>query len=256
MMELLKVLVCIPFLLYSCYSDIKTRRVSNSLWPVMLVAGLPFIIYDMLNYGYPYIIRMVLSFGFIFLFVYILFQLNAFGGADAKVIMVISIIIPTFPTIYMSGQAFPIQGIPPINLFAFSVFGNSILLTVIIPIGLFLYNLTQIPIHEIPKKPGYLFVGYKSRVSDLKNRHIRLMDVYERTDEGVVSHFTKTGTKPDDDVIHELKEYVDKGLINERVWIMPELPFMIPITAGFITAVVFGDLIFYITQKYLVMPVF
>ncbi|MGP8337017.1 MAG: A24 family peptidase C-terminal domain-containing protein [Methanosarcinaceae archaeon] len=253
MMELIKVLICIPFLLYSCYSDIKTRRVSNNVWPVMLAAGLPFIIYNILIYGFPYFIRMMLSFAFIFVFVYVLFQLNAFGGADAKLIMVISIIIPTFPVIYMSGQVFPLQGVPPINLFAFSVFSNSVLLTIIVPIGLFLYNLTHVPVHEIAKKPGYLFVGYKSRVSGLKNKHIKLMDVYERTDEDVVSHFTRVGTKPDDDVVNKLKGYVDKGLINEKVWVMPELPFMIPITAGFITAVVFGDLIFYFTQKYLVM---
>jgi preflagellin peptidase FlaK len=37
------------------------------------------------------------------------------------------------------------------------------------------------------------------------------------------------------------------------VWITPGLPFMIPITAGFITAVVFGDLIFYITMKFMMM---
>ncbi|HJH32385.1 MAG TPA: peptidase A24 [Methanosarcinaceae archaeon] len=253
MMELLKVLVCIPFLLYSCYSDIKTRRVSNNVWPVMFAAGLPFIIYDLLNYGFPYFIRMVLSFAFIFAFVYVLFQLNAFGGADAKVIMVISIIIPTFPAIYMPGQAFPIHGVPPINLFAFSVFGNSVLLSIIVPIGLFLYNLTQVSVHEMLKKPGYMFVGYKSSVPGLKDRHIRLMDVYGRTDEGVISHFTWVGAEPDHDVIHELEGYIEKGFIDEKVWVTPGLPFMIPITAGFVTAVVFGDLIFNFTLKYLVM---
>ncbi|MCL7410902.1 MAG: A24 family peptidase C-terminal domain-containing protein [Methanosarcinaceae archaeon] len=253
MLELLKVLVCMPFLLYSCYSDIKTRRVSNTVWPVMLAAGLPFIIYDLLTCGFPYFVHMVLSFAFIFGFVYILFQLNAFGGADAKIMMVISIIFPVFPVIHIFDQILPLQGIPLINLFAFSVFSNSVLLTIIVPIGLFLYNLAHVPIREMPKKLGYMFVGYKSKVFDLKDRHIRLMDVYERTDKGVVSHFTRGGTELDNDVVHELEEYVEKGFIDEKVWITPGLPFMIPITAGFITAVVFGDLIFYFTLKYLVM---
>lgn len=252
MMELLKVLVCMPFLLYSCYSDIKTRRVANEVWPVMLAAGLPFIIYDILTRGFPYLVHMVLSFAFIFAFVYMLFQLNAFGGADAKVMMVIAIIIPAFPMIDFFETMLPLQGVPLINMFAFSVFGNSVLLTVIVPIGLFLYNMTNVPIREIPKKIGYMFVGYKSKVSDLKDRHIRLMDVYERTDDGVVPHFTRGGTELDDDVVHELEEYVDKGFIDEKVWVTPGLPFMIPITAGFITAVVFGDLIFYFTLNFLV----
>ena len=253
MMELLKVLVCIPFLLYSCYSDIKTRRVSNTVWPVMLAAGLPFIVYDLLNRGFPYLVHTILSFVFIFAFVYVLFQLNAFGGADAKIMMVISIIFPAFPMINFFGTMLPFQGVPLINLFAFSVFGNSVLLTIIVPIGLFLYNLTHVPVREMPKKLGYMFVGYKSKVSDLKDRHIRLMNVYERTDDGVVSHFTRGGTELDDDVIHELEEYVDKGFIDEKVWVTPGLPFMIPITAGFFTAVVFGDLIFYFTLNYLVI---
>ena len=253
MMELLKVLVCMPFLLYSCYSDIKTRRVSNTVWPIMLAAGLPFIMYDLLTRGFLYLIHMLLSFAFIFAFVYILFQLNAFGGADAKIMMVISIIIPAFPVIDLFGTMMPLQGVPLIDLFAFSVFGNSVLLTIIVPIGLFLYNLAHVPIREMPKKLGYMFVGYKSRVSDLKDKHIRLMDVYKRTDNGVVLHFTRGGTELDNDVVHELEEYVDKGFIDEKVWVTPGLPFMIPITAGFITAVVFGDLIFYFTLNYLVM---
>jgi len=253
MMELLKVLVCMPFLLYSCYSDIKTRRVANEVWPIMLAVGLPFLIYDLLTRGFPYLLHMVLSFAFIFAFVYILFQLNAFGGADAKIMMVISIIIPAFPMIELFGQMLPLQGVPPINLFAFIVFTNSVLLTIIVPIGLFLYNMTHVPVREMPKKLGYMFVGYKSKVSDLKDRHIRLMDVYERTGDGVVSHFTRGGTELDNDVINELEGYVDKGFIDEKIWVTPGLPFMIPITAGFITAVVFGDLIFYFTLNYLVM---
>ena len=253
MMELLKVLVCMPFLLYSCYSDIKTRRVSNNVWPMMLAAGLPFIIYDLLSRGYPYLIHMVLSFAFIFGFVYILFQLNAFGGADAKVMMVIAIIIPAFPIIDFFGTMLPIQGVPLINLFAFSVFGNSVLLTVIIPIGLFLYNLTHVPVREMPKKLGYMFVGYKSKVSDLKDRHIRLMNVYERTNDGVISHFVRGGNELSGDTIRELEGYVDNGFIDENVWVTPGLPFMLPITAGFITAVVFGDMIFHFTLNYLIM---
>jgi preflagellin peptidase FlaK len=253
MMDLLKVLVCLTFLLYSCYSDIKTRLVSNKLWSFMLAAGSVFIIHDLLTYGTSHLIRMFLSFIFIFVFVYFLFQLNTFGGADAKVLMVISIIIPTFPVLHVLGYDLPLHTIPPINLFTFSVFGNAVILTIIVPFGLFLYNLTRVPFHKMLRKPWYLFLGYKCPVSSLRDGHMRLMEIYEKIGNDVVSRFTRGGTLIDEAVIQELEKYVDKGLIDEKVWVTPGFPFMIPITAGFITAVVFGDLIFYLTLKHLMM---
>jgi len=253
MIGLLKVLACMPFLLYSCYSDIKTRRVSNRVWPLMLAAGSVFVIHDLLTYGVPHLIRMVLSFVFIFVFVYILFLLNAFGGADAKVLMVISIIIPTFPIIRIYDHVLPLMSVPPINLFTFSVFGNAVILTVIVPIGLFFYNLTQLSLTGMLKKPWYMFIGYRCPVSRLKDGHIRMIEVYEQIGDSVTSRYTRGGTVIEDDTIEELDGWVQKGLIEERVWVTPGLPFMIPITAGFITAVVFGDLIFYMTLKFFLM---
>ncbi|MBN1133948.1 MAG: prepilin peptidase [Methanosarcinaceae archaeon] len=253
MLDLLKVLVCMLFLLYSCYSDIKTRRISNKIWSVMLAVGSVFIIHDILKDGTSHIIHMFLSFIFIFVFVYLLFRLNSFGEDEAKVLMFIFLIIPTFPKINVFGYNLPLDAIPPTNLFTFSVLGNAVILTVIVPFGLFLYNLTQVPIREIFRKIWYLFLGYRYPVSRLRNGHIRLVEVYEKIGNEVVSRFTRDGTLIDEAVIQELEEYVDKGLIDEKVWVTLGLPFMIPITAGFATAVVFGDLIFYMTIKYLMI---
>jgi len=55
----------------------------------------------------------------------------------------------------------------------------------------------------------------------------------------------------DEDTITTIKEYDKKGLIEKRVWVTPGLPFMIPITAGFISAVIYGDLIFQLTLYFL-----
>ncbi|NYT19272.1 MAG: peptidase A24 [Methanosarcinales archaeon] len=251
MIELLKVLVCAPFLIYACYSDIKTRRVTNGLWPKMLGAGAIFMAYDAFRYGIPYIKWTAISFILIFTFVYILFYMNAFGGADAKVLMVISIILPIYPAMELFGRQLPIYGVPPLNLFTFSVFGNSVILTIIVPIGLFLYNLTQPSLKDTLKKPHYMFVGYRSPVSKLDKPHIRLMESFEEVDNGVSKKFTTAGTKLDEDTISKMKKYAENGLIDERVWVTPGLPFMIPITAGFIAAVIYGDLIFQITLNFL-----
>ncbi|WP_445476123.1 A24 family peptidase C-terminal domain-containing protein [Methanococcoides methylutens] len=251
MIELLKVLVCAPFLIYACYSDIKTRRVTNSLWPKMLGAGAIFMIYDAFRYGIPYIKWTAISFILIFTFVYILFYMNAFGGADAKVLMVISLILPIYPAMDLFGQQLPIYGVPPLNLFTFSVFGNSVILTIIVPIGLFLYNLTQPSLKDTLKRPHYMFVGYRCPVSKIDKPHIRLMESFDEVENGVSKKFTTAGTKLDEDTISKIQKYAEKGLIDERVWVTPGLPFMIPITAGFIAAVIYGDLIFQITLNFL-----
>ncbi len=252
MIEILKVLACMPFLLYACYADIRTRRVANEVWVMMFGVGFIFIMHDLIIYGLPYLVRNILSFLFIFAFVYILFQFGAFGGADAKVLMVISLIIPTFPAIELASEQFPVNGVPPINLFAFSVFGNSVILTVIVPIGLFLYNLIKNP-YESLKRPLYMFIGYIMPVSKLEKGHFRMIDSYEKTKDGVKFRFTRSGTELSSEVISELKRYRKEGKIKDGVWITPGLPFMIPITAGFITAVVFGDLIFYLTMQFMMM---
>ncbi|WP_440952475.1 A24 family peptidase C-terminal domain-containing protein [Methanococcoides sp. FTZ1] len=251
MIELLKVLVCMPFLAYACYSDIKSRRVTNRLWPKMLGAGAIFILYDAYRFGIPYLKWTVISFILIFTFVYILFYLNAFGGADAKVLMVISLILPIYPAMELLGRQLPIFGVPALNLFTFSVFGNSVILTIIVPIGLFIYNLTQPSLKETLKKPHYMFIGYRCPVSKLDKPHIRLMETFEEDDNSVRNRFSTAGTKLDDEVVSRMQEYAEKGLIDERVWVTPGLPFMIPITAGFIAAVIYGDLIFQITLKFL-----
>lgn len=252
MIDLLKVLVCLPFLVYSCYSDIKTRRVSNKVWPVMLAAASPFIVYEMITFGLPYILRTLISFVVIFIFVYILFTIHAFGGADAKVLMVISIILPLFPKLSLNSTQLPLWGVPLLDLFTFSVFGNSVLLTVIVPLGLLFYNIVTVPPKELLKKPLYALIGYRQKIASLQEGHIRLIERYEETPDGVVSKFTRTGTSIDADTILKLKELHKKGSIGDYVWITPGLPFMIPITAGFLVAIVFGDIIFYLSLNYLV----
>ncbi|MCD4807707.1 MAG: prepilin peptidase [Methanococcoides sp.] len=251
MIELLKVLVCMPFLLYSCYSDIKTRRVTNKLWPIMLGVAAPLIIYDIARYGIPYVKWTLISFIFIFAFVYILFYFGAFGGADAKILMVISLILPIYPALELISYHLPVAGMPPIGLFTFSVFGNSVLLTVVVPLGLFLYNLTQPSLKDALKRPHYMFIGYRSLIKDLERPHIRLIEQYEENDGNVSHRFTTGGMQLDEDTIATMKEYDRKGLIEKRVWVTPGLPFMIPITAGFISAVIYGDLIFQLTLHFL-----
>ncbi len=246
MLDILKILFCIPFLLYSCYSDIKTRRVSNNVWLVMLAGGIFFVLYDISTSGISYLFRLLLSAGFIFVFVYLLFQIGTFGGADAKSLIVLSIILPTYPE-------FTLHKPPsPIDLFAFSILGNAVLLTIIIPVGLAVYNLIKMGLHI--DNPLYIFIGYKTKISQIANKHIRLIQDFEEINGEVKVRYKRGGTEIDDIVIKKLKKLSEKGLIKDEIWVTPKLPFMIPITIGFFVAIFYGDLIFELT-KYILFKI-
>ena len=245
MIDLLKLFVCIAFLLYSCYSDLRTRTVRNELWGVVIVAALPLVIADIVLYGKAYLLHTLVSVTSVYLFVYILFRLNAFGGADAKALIALSFIFPYFPDIAISGHELPLSGTPPLNIFAFSTLVNAVLLTIVVPLGILAYNLCTLSMHEILKRPFYLVVGYKCPVSGLRDRHIKLIENYIYKDGKVRQEFSRSGVVIDDSVMRRLEQLTSRGLIGDRVWVTPGLPFMIPITAGFISATLYGDMMFH-----------
>ena len=249
MLDILKILFCTPFLLYSCYSDIKTRRVTNDLWLIMLAGSVFFVLYDIWAYGFFYLHRLFISAGFIFVFVYILFQLGTFGGADAKSLIVLSIILPAYPAFQAFGYFFPLNK-PIVDLFAFGIFGNAVLLTIVVPIGLAIYNLTKMGLRI--DNLLYIFVGYKSKISDLANKHIKLIQNFEVINGEVKVRFKRGGVEINENTINELKTLLQKGLIKDEVWVTPGLPFMIPITLSFYVAIFYGDLIFELT-KYILL---
>lgn len=256
MIEILKILFCIPFLLYSCYSDLKYRRVSNRLWKYMLASGSVFVFYELFFGALPtftYLKALLLSSVLVFVSVYILFQFGAFGGGDAKGLIVLSILLPTYPVFEFLGTNYPLLGLPPIGLFTFTVLGNALLLTIIVPLGMFCYNLLHFS-PEMLKKPFYMFIGYRTPVSSLgEKEHLALLEKFEETEDGKIKRkYARAGLNFEANQHTELEIYVKKGLIENKVWVTPGLPFMFSITAGFIAAVFFGDLIFYLTLLFIV----
>ncbi len=249
MLDILKILFCTPFLLYSCYSDIKTRRVSNKLWLIMLAFGSVFAVYDIWNYGFPYLFWIIISTGFTFVFVYLLFQLGVFGGADAKSLIVLSIIFPVYPDFTIFNSAFPVHDPLPLfrDFFAFGIFENAVLLTIVVPLGLVLYNLSKLGLHI--DKPLYAFIGYKTKISELSNkRQIKLIEAFENNNNELKFSFKRGGVELNEEVINELMNASEKDLIKDDVWVTPGLPFMIPITLGFYVAAFYGDLITGLTK--------
>ncbi len=241
MFDILKLLFCAPFLTYSCYSDIKTRTVSNRVWKFMLAGAIPFLVYDIWASGIPYLWHIIVSTGIIFLITYILFFTGAFGGADAKALIILSLLFPVYP-------AFTLHK-PLLGLFSFSLLSNAVLLAAVVPISLALYN---IKMGSSLDNPLYIFIGYKSKISELANKHIRLIQQFEIVNDTVKFHFKPRGIEIDENIISELDDLSNRGLIGDKVWVTPGLPFMIPITIGFFVTAIYGDIVFEVA-RYLLM---
>jgi len=99
MILLIRILACLSFLLYASYSDFKEMTVPNNLWLCMAIIGLVLmpihivvagvnVINDFVIYILLVIIVSVLA--------YILFSIDAIGGADAKGIIAFIILVPEF----------------------------------------------------------------------------------------------------------------------------------------------------------------
>ena len=68
--------------------------------------------------------------------IYLLFQMGLiFGGADAKALMAIAILVPIQPAI----ADFPLRN--SLMPFSFVIFFNSLVLFLAIPLGIFIFNI-------------------------------------------------------------------------------------------------------------------
>jgi len=253
MIEIIRILYTIPFLLYSCYSDIKTRSVSNKVWKCMIIFGSVLVFYEILIGGISYLKALFLSGIIVFVSVYILFQLGAIGGGDAKGLIVLSILFPFYPVLHLSGVIYPLLGPPIIGLFTFTVLENALLMTTIVPLGMFCYNLLHFS-PEMLKKPFYMFIGYMIDMHSMENKeHLSLLEKFEVSGRGEIKKkFVWTRLDFDENHKPKIEEYIKKEFIEKEVWVTPGIPFMLSITAGFITAVALGDLVYYIVMRLLV----
>ncbi len=133
MIDLIAVIVSIVFLGYATYSDIKSRRVSNWVWRIMVLIAIPLLIPRLNAYT-------AVSIVFMSLFALLLYYMGLFlqrfgfkhglyGGADAKALISLSIMMPEWPV-----KSYPI-------FFSLSVLLIASLAALMVPLALFIYNM-------------------------------------------------------------------------------------------------------------------
>ncbi|MGI0132421.1 MAG: A24 family peptidase C-terminal domain-containing protein [Thermoplasmata archaeon] len=166
-----------------------------------------------------------------------LFELGLlYGGADAKALMVTGLLVPVAATpllpIPMAAQL-PLAVFP----FALTLLMNAAVLSILVPLGLGVRNLARGDF-EFPRG----FTGYRLDVRELPRHFVWLKDptfARDRTDEE-----REVETTAEDVALRRRQrdQLLAKGVA--RVWVTPQLPFIILLAAGAVSGLLAGNLLY------------
>lgn len=223
-LDITRLIIGILILGYASYTDLKTRLASNLLWIIMVTVGGILLVIQYFTTGFTniyYLLFIPIMIGLFF----VMYQLGLlFGGADAKALMAIAVLVPIQPNLLN----YPIT--KTLLPFSFVIFFNSLILFLAIPIGLFLYNVSK-KSFKIP----HMFLGYKTTLTKAKQKFVWPL-------EKIVDGKIKLMYMPKNfDVEEEYNKLEKHGL--KEIWVTPKVPFMIPLLAGYIFSFIVGDVL-------------
>ena len=226
-LDIVRLLTGAIILFYASYTDIKTRRASNMLWVIMGAIGAILLLIQYLTVGFGDNIMYLIFIPVMIGLMYVFFQLRLiFGGADAKALMAIAILVPLEPAIL----EFPLMKGSPMP-FSWTIFANSVVLFLLIPISLLILNIIKRNV-EFP----YCILGYKMSIEKALQKFVWPL---EKIKDGK----RKFAYMPSEfDAEEEILELQKFGL--KEIWVTPKIPFMIPLLAGFICSFIFGDILY------------
>ncbi|MDD2472371.1 MULTISPECIES: A24 family peptidase C-terminal domain-containing protein [unclassified Methanoculleus] len=241
-------------LIYASILDAKERRVPHRTWRPALAVAIPAAVWV---YGLTILADWRIAAGYLILvavfcgFFYLFQAVNLFGGADAYALIIITACIPFFPIE-------PYFGSPPLGFFPFTVLTNAVLINIATPIAILAKNLLQgnraplpclflgFPVDgkKIQNEFGFVMEDIEERDGRLMRRFVGFTESLGRILRGERRLYTKDLRLHPEDYREELALYRKAG----RVWISYGIPFIIPITAGFLIALFMGDILFIIMK--------
>jgi preflagellin peptidase FlaK len=216
-------------LAYASYTDMKTRRAANILWVIMGLVGAILIVIQYLDGGFPNIWYLVFI-PIMIALMYLFFQMRLlFGGADAKALMALAILVPIQPL--MGTLPFWKSFLPG----SWTIFANATILFLFIPISLLLYNSSKRNL-RFP----HCLLGYVTPIEKAKQKFVWPL---EKIKDGK----RKLMYMPKNfDIDEELAQFEKLGITE--IWVTPKIPFMVPLLAGFLVSFILGDILLQIVR--------
>lgn len=158
-----------------------------------------------------------------------------YGGADAKALMIAGLVLPLDATPLWSPAA--AAGLLAYYPFAVTVLIDAALFAIVVPVAIAARNVSA---GEFTFSRG--FTGYHIPVRELPDRFVWIKDP---TFAGAgTEEAPEPETTEEDRIVRQRQadELLKQGV--ERVWVTPQLPFILWIFAGTIAALTVGNLVF------------
>jgi archaeal preflagellin peptidase FlaK len=157
-----------------------------------------------------------------------------YGGADAKALMVAGFLVPVFanPWYVPDATTSVLNSVLP---FAVNLLMDAALASVVVPIALAIRNLRR---REFSFPRG--FTGYSLPIDELPDRYVWVRDpaVTERGKDEEAGDTSEDDRNYRTQVAEQLRA---KGIA--RVWVTPQLPFIVLMTIGAVAALLAGNLV-------------
>jgi preflagellin peptidase FlaK len=173
--DLLRLLV-VPVFAWAAIRDVRTRRLPNRLWPPLYLFGALLLIWEAVSLwpfagfdGRVFLVRAAISLLFVAPLGYAFWYLGAFGGADAKAMIALAVIFPTFPAYEIAGVTLPLVD-TQLGVFSLTILTNAVLLGLAYPIGLAVLNLVR------GEASASMFLARPVATDSLPDRHGRLFE--------------------------------------------------------------------------------
>lgn len=261
LLEAGRVLLVLSSFIYASWTDWKSREVSNRVWIVLAPAAFVLTITEYVLFAQDQLTTYAVSFAITSALAIVLFYAGAFGGADAKALMCLALALPSYPTNLFSQYVF----ISP--LFPLTVFSNAVLMAALTAVYALVRNslwklrngsglFDGLERESVGKKILVLVTGYKVDVSSLeKKAHVYPLEDIATKETGESERrllvFPKDETQ--ETITARIVSAGREGKLRGGVWVTPGLPLLIFITAGFVIALAFGDIV-WLVLRFLLLP--
>ena len=158
-----------------------------------------------------------------------------FGGADAKALMIAGLLVPMFTTPLLSppAQVAPLTTILP---FAVNVLMNTALFSIVVPLFIAVRNVHAKEFHGLSG-----FVGYTIPVDDLPRQYVWVRDPMfgDAREEEKSIETSEDDRRRREEVAEDLRS---RGV--SRVWVTPQIPFLVVMAVGVVAALLAGNVLF------------
>jgi len=170
-------LVAVPLFAWTAYRDIETRRVSSAVWIPLSVLGAALLAWDGwlawtaggTAWSYDFLVPTAISLGLVVPIAYLFWWIGGFGGADAKALLVLAVLFPTFPEYALGSMTLPLEP-TRIGAFSFTILTNAVLVAVALPVALAIRNAAAGRIAPV------MFVGWPVSWKRVPETHGRLLE--------------------------------------------------------------------------------